>query len=112
MEKETQNLLIVVGLAIVIIYIARPKNNLFDSKKSGSKYDPPKQVSKDITDRKRDGQIIIEAMRNALNSKEKQTEIDKLNKMFLQEYGMKVYFSDNGKLQVKDSKGKLITKES
>ena len=112
MDKQTQTLLITVGIAVVILYIARPKGNMFDSKSKDHKFAPPRKISKDVTKKNGDGQIIIEAMRNAINANEKQDEIDKLNAMFLDEYGMKVFFAKNGKLEAKTAEGKLIAQEA
>lgn len=111
MDNQTKTLLITVGLAIVILYIARPKNNMFDSKDAGSKLTPPRIISKDATTKNKDGRIIIEAMRKALNANENQSEIDKLNALFMDEYGLKVFFDKNGKLEAKTTEGKIVAQE-
>lgn len=112
MDNQTKTFLITVGLAVIILYIARPNNNLFDAKSKDHKLAPPRKISKDVTSKNKDGHIVIDAMRNALMANEKQEEIDKLNNMFLKEYGMKVYFDDSGKLEAKTPDGKIVAKEA
>ncbi len=60
---------------------------------------------------KENGAIVIDAMRNAINDGIPQSEIDKLQATFVKEYGLKVFFGENGKLVAKNAKLQIVTKE-
>jgi hypothetical protein len=110
-NKQLNTLLITFGIAVVILYIARPKNNLLNSKKPPLKVAPPKTVKSDIDESNKNGMIIIDAMRNAIKDKIPQKEVDMLQKSFLKEYSLKVFFGEEGKLIAKNNKGKIVARE-
>ena len=110
MDNQTKTLLITAGLVVLILYIARPKNNQLDV--TTNKLAPPKKISKEVTQKNDDAKIMIDAMRSALTANEPQSEIDKLNNVFLQEYQMKVFFAADQKLVAKNKDGKIIAREN
>ena len=110
-NKQLNTFLITFGIAVVILYIARPKNNLLTSKKTPLKVSPPQTVKTEVDETNKNGLIIIDAMRNAINDKIPQNEIDTLQKTFLKEYGLKVFFGEDGKLVAKNNKGKIVARE-
>lgn len=111
MDNQEKTLLITVALAILILYIARPKRNLLDSKDKSKKTSPPKTMTQESSKNNNDGSVIISAMRQAITDDIPQKEIDALNEIFLKEYGLKVFFGADKKLVAKDKSGKIVTRE-
>ena len=113
MDNQTKKLLIVIGVAIVILWVSKPKNNMVDSmrKKGSSKFEAPKTLDSKIAEQQHNGTIGLQAMREAIENGETKKELDKLNRMLLNESGVKVYTMSNGKLCARNRKGKTIAKE-
>ena len=112
MDKQQKTFLITVGLALVILYLVRPKNNLFDSTFGNNKLSPPKTVSPTDAEANHNGMVIITAMREALNDNVSQEDVDKLNRIFYNEHGLKVFFGDNNLLLAKNKEGKIVARET
>lgn len=117
MDNETKNILKILGVAIVVLFIFKPKVN-GKSKSSLSKnlskkdsVKPPKTDNGNSNDDEFDNAVLsIKAYRNAINENEPQSELDKLNRITLDEYGIKV-FNMNGKLYARNTKGQNIANE-
>ena len=123
MDSETKNLLKILGVAVIILYLTRPKSkgkkSLIPSSKSSAgsggrknTVAPPK--SKKLTEDELFGNAVIsiKAVRKAVNSNEPDSEIAKLNRILIKDYGIKVFkCKDNKKLIARDSKGNEIAKE-
>lgn len=115
MDSETKNILKILGVAVVVLFIFRPKPSeknknkvSFDNQKSTK---PPKTTSKKNSDDEfNDAVASIKAFRSAINNNEPQSELDKLNRLTIKEYGIKV-FNKNGKLYARNTSGKNIANE-
>jgi len=113
MDKETKNLLITLGGALLIIYLLKPKSNKSKKGLLDVKYAEPKQVSDKNIKQKENAVIGLQAMREAINSKESKKELDKLNSMILQDYGIKVLINKKtGLLRAMSKDGKVISEET
>lgn len=113
MDKETKTLFITLGGALLLIWLLKPKSD--KSKKSllDVKYAEPKQVSDKDTKLKENAVIGLQAMREAIDSKENKKELDKLSSMILQDYGVKVMMNKKtGLLRAMSKDGKVISQES
>ena len=113
MDKETKTLFITLGGALLLIWLLRPKSD--KSKKSllNVKYAEPKQVSDKDTKQKENAVIGLQAMREAIDSKENKKELDKLSSMILQDYGVKVMINKKtGLLRAMSKDGKVISQET
>lgn len=111
MDNQTRTLLITVALAVLILYVARPKNSLLNSKTASSKTAPPSTMSDKDNIENKNGQIAISAMREALNDNLPQREIDKLSALLFSKYKLKVLFGENKKLIAKNLNGKIVARE-
>ena len=113
MNKETKTLFITLGGALLLIWLLRPKS---DKSKKGLldvKYAEPKQVSDKDTKLKENAVIGLQAMREAINSKESKKELDKLSSMILQDYGVKIMPNKKtGLLRAMSKDGKVISEET
>ena len=113
MDNQTKKLLIVVGIAVAILWFCKPKNNMVDSMRKGGskKLEAPKTLDSKLAEQQHNGSVGIQAMRGAINNGETKKELDKLNRMLLNENGVKVYVMSNGKLCARNRKGKTVAKE-
>lgn len=113
MNNETKTLLITLGGALLLIYLLKPKSNKSKKGLLDVKYAEPKQVSDKDTKQKENAVIGLQAMREAINSKENKKELDKLNSMILQDYGIKVLINKKtGLLRAMSKDGKVISEET
>jgi FtsZ-interacting cell division protein ZipA len=112
-DKDTQKLLIVVGLVVVILLIARPKNSsLFKkTKKKSNPLTPPRTVSNHSVNEEANARICIDAMRMAIENGESQSAVNELNQELIKEYGIKLLTTDSGSLVAKNSTGRTIARE-
>jgi hypothetical protein len=115
MDNQTKKLLTVVGIAVLLLWVTRPKNNMIEggSKKlkGKGKLSAPKEADSGLAQDQHNGTVGIQAMREAIESGETKKELDKLNRMLLNENGIKVYVMTNGKLCARNRKGKTVAKE-
>tara|TARA_R100000734_G_C3254994_1_gene55367 strand:- start:47 stop:391 length:345 start_codon:yes stop_codon:yes gene_type:complete len=113
MDGQTKKLLIVVGIAVLVLWFTKPKNNMVDSMRKGGskKLDAPKTLDSKLAQEQHEGTVGIQAMRSAIANGETKKELDKLNRMLLNENGVKVYVMSNGKLCARNRKGKTVAKE-
>lgn len=114
MDNETKNILKILGVAVVILFILKPKfgngqksKGLFDV---SNKTKPPKTDSDKSDSEFENAVISLKAYRSALNNNEPQSELDKLNRIGISEYGIKI-FNINGKLFARNTKGIDIANE-
>lgn len=107
MDKDLRNLLIVSGIAIAVLFIARPKG--FFKRAQKKNIEIPSSASKE--DREfENGAEAISAMRSAANSGESNEFLDEMNQYFQDEYGLKVHY-ENGLFHAKNKAGKIVAKE-
>ena len=93
MDKETKTLFITLGGALLLIWLLRPKS------------DKSKKGLLDVNG--------LQAMREAINSKESKKELDKLSSMILQDYGVKIMPNKKtGLLRAMSKDGKVISEET
>ena len=116
MDKEVRNLLIVSGLAIVILWVVAKKSKKNDEVVSvedkNSKYSAPKVADGTKQKEQENAVIGLQAMRDAINSGENKTELNKLSAMILKDNGIKVVISKkNGLLRAMNKSGKVIAEE-
>jgi hypothetical protein len=113
MDKNTKTLFITLGGALLLIWLLRPKNSIGAKGVSDMKYAEPKQVSATETKLKENAVIGLQAMREAIDSKESKKELDKLSSMISQDYGVKVMISKKtGLLRAMSKDGKVISEET
>jgi hypothetical protein len=113
MDRQQKTFFMTIGLALAILYLFRPKNNLFDDTFApDNKLSPPKTVSPEVATTSHNGMVIIMAMREALNDNVPQEDVDNLNRIFYNEHGLKVFFGKNGTLVAKNKEGQIVARES
>jgi hypothetical protein len=111
MNKEVKVLLVTLGVALGLVWIFKPKKDN-ETKSLDDKYSAPKEATEDVKKEKENAVIGLQAMREAINSGEKKTELDKLSAMILKEQGIKVVISKKtGLLRAMNKKGNLIAEE-
>jgi hypothetical protein len=113
MDKNTKTLFITLGGALLLIWLLRPKNSKSTKGLLDVKYSEPKQVSDSQIKLKENAVIGLQAMREAIDSKESKKELDKLSSMISQDYGVKVMISKKtGLLRAMSKDGKVIKEET
>ena len=113
MDKNTKTLFITLGGALLLIWLLRPKNTKSKKDLLDVKYSEPKQVSDTENKLKENAVIGLQAMREAINSKENKKELDKLSSMIFQDYGVKIMANKKtGLLRAMSKDGKVIAQES
>lgn len=111
MNKELKTLLITLGVALGLVWVFKPKKET-GSKSLDDKYSAPKEATEDVKKEKENAVVGLQAMREAINSGEKKTELDKLSAMILKEQGIKVVISKKtGLLRAMNKKGSVIAEE-
>jgi len=113
MDRQTKTLFITLGGALLLIYLLRPKSDKSKKGLLNVKYAEPKQVSDNEKKLKENAVIGLKAMREAIDGKENQKELDKLSSMILQDYGVKVMRNKKtGLLRAMSKDGKVISEET
>lgn len=113
MDKNTKTLFITLGGALLLIWLLKPKSTKSKKGLLDVKYAEPKQVSDKDTKAKENAVIGLQAMREAIDSKESKNELDKLSAMILQDYGVKVMINKKtGLLRAMSKDGKVISQET
>ena len=115
MDRQTKNLLVSLGIALVILVIFRPKKNKeakdIDTKQD-EKYKEPKILNDDKKKLQDDSIVGLKAVRDAINNKETIKELDELKNIILKENGIKIMINTSTKKLVAMSKdGKIIAEE-
>ena len=116
MDKETKTFIATIGIALVILWVFKPKKSAEDDSKKDDvlvdKYQAPKSVAEDDKKLKDEAVVGLQAMRQAIDNGEPARELDKLKNMILQENGIKIMISrTTKKLRAMDKKGKVIAEE-
>ena len=96
--------LIIVGIVAVGLYLLLPRN------KKG--VNSPKVADDGKLKNMDNAKVVLDAYLNAVEAGEKKAELDKLNSIFAEEYGMRVFRTKNGKYVARTTSGKdvLMTK--
>ena len=121
MDNETKNILKILGVAVVVLFLLKPKkvkSLLGKPFKASDGVAPPKTESKNGVGKKgsdkefENATISLKAFRNAVNNGESKDELDKLNRILLKDYGIKVFIcSKSSKLTARNTNGEDIAKE-
>ena len=117
MDNETKNILKILGVAVVVLFLLKPKkvkSLLGKSSTDSNTVAPPKTESNSvITDKEfENATISLKAYRSAVNNGESKSELDKLNKILMKDYGISVFLDPkSSKLVARNSNGKDIAKE-
>jgi hypothetical protein len=114
MDNETKNILKILGVAVGVLFLLKPKKGKSAVKSLADAVSKPKvENSEEVTEKQfEDGIIAIKAYRSAINNKESQEELNKLNRVLLKDYGLKVTLcTKSGKLTARSSKGQDVAKE-
>jgi len=117
MDNETKDILKVIGVAVIVLFLFKVKKGKklsikLESDTSGADSVAHPKTSKDSSEAEFDNAVIsIKAVRSAINSGEKGSEIDKLNEITKKDYGIVVFRKKNGKLCAKNTKGEAIANE-
>lgn len=111
MDNETKNILKILGVAVVVLYLLKPRKN--SKSDLAKKLDAPSVDNETISDKDYENAVVgIKAYRSAINNKEPQSELDKLNTELIKEYGIKVFMNKkSSKLTARNSKGQDVAKE-
>jgi hypothetical protein len=96
--------LIIVGIVAVGLYLLLPRN------KKG--VNSPKVADDGKLKNMDNAKVVLDAYLNAVEAGEKKAELDKLNSIFAEEYGMRVFRTKDGKYVARTTSGKdvLMTK--
>ena len=116
MGKEEKTLLASIAIALVLLWVFKPKKNGTSNEKTDDvivdKYQAPKLVAEDEKKLKDEAVVGLKAMREAITNGESARELDKFKNMILQENGIKIMISKNTKkLRAMDKKGEVIAEE-
>lgn len=115
MDKQTRNVLIVLGISVALIWAFRPKNNLLDTAskklKPKNKTSEPQVTSDELVKQQHNATVSLKAMREAINCGEKQEALNTLNKKLQSDMGIKIFTMENGLLCAKNKDGRTIAKE-
>jgi hypothetical protein len=114
MDRETKSLLISIGIALVIIWIFKPKKSISEVSEHSldDKYKAPKIIEEDEKKLKDDAVVGLQAMRDAINNGESAKELDKLKNVILTENGIKIMISKKTKkLRAMTKDGRVIAEE-
>lgn len=113
MDRDTKFLFGSLGVAIVILFLLRNKNKSSKKDLLNVKYAEPKQVEDSEIKDKENAVIGLKAMREAIDSKESKTELDKLKNIIFKDYGVKIMPNKStGLLRAMSKKGKVLAEET
>jgi hypothetical protein len=115
MERETKVFFITVAVALGILWLTKPKTNSGTGNSKDLldvKYKAPSVASASDTKAKEDAVVGMQAMKDAIANKESKTELNKLNSMIFQDYGVRVMINKKtSKLRAMSKEGKVIAEE-
>lgn len=122
MGEEEKTLFLSIAVALGLLWLLKPKGtNLIGKEKfedtnsadGNDKYAEPKIASESSKKEKDDAVIALQAMRDAITNREPKRELDKLNAMILQDYGVKVLLNKKTlKLRAMSKQGKVLAEEN
>jgi hypothetical protein len=112
MDNETKDILKILGVAVVVLFLLKPKKGKRNKIKDSTS-EPNVDKTEAVSEKEFENAIIsIKAYRSALNNNESVAELDKLNRILLKENGIKVFLSPkSGKLTARNSKGQDVANE-
>jgi len=112
MDNETKDILKILGVAVVVLFLLKPKKGKRNKLKD-SVSEPKVDKTEAISEKEFENAVIsIKAFRSAINNGESNEELDKLNRIMIKDYGIKVYkCQKSGKLTARNSKGQDVAKE-
>lgn len=112
MDKQEKNILLVLGIVIGILFIAKPKNSkFFGGTSNADKYSSPSIASSGDVSSLQKANESITAMRLAMNSGESKTTLTELSRMIEAENQIKLTLNAQNKLVARDLKGNYILTE-
>ena len=114
MNKETKTLLLSLGVAMVLLYIFRPKKPKISETKEllVNKYEEPKLIASEDKKLKDDAVVALQAMRDAINDNASAKDLEELKNILLKENNVQVSINTKTKLLTASSKdGKIIAEE-
>jgi hypothetical protein len=117
MDKETKTLFITIALALGILWFLKPKGTntlgMKETEDVEEKYSEPKVATESVKKQQEDAVVALQAMRDAINNREPKRELDKLNSMIFQDYGVKVLLNKKTlKLRAMSKSGKVLAEEN
>lgn len=116
MDEETKTLFLSIAVALGILWLLKPKGTNvlgLEKREDIDKYAEPKVASESNKKEKDNAVIALQAMRDAITNKEPKRELDKLNAMILQDYGVKVLLNKKTlKLRAMSKEGKVLAEEN
>ena len=112
MDNETKDILKILGVAVVVLFLLKPKKGKRNKLKDSTS-EPNVDKTEAISEKEFENAIVsIKAYRSALNNNETVAELDKLNRILLKENGIKVFLCPkSGKLKARNSKGQDVANE-
>jgi hypothetical protein len=113
MNYSVRNALVILGTAVVvlIIFSKNKKSNATGvSNASGNKISAPATASSSEKKKIENAHIALDAMRSAVDAGETSDNLNKLNRILANEYGVKVYPQKDGAMMVCDRSGASILK--
>lgn len=99
MNKDLRDGLIIIGIVVLAVIVLLPR-------KKGIQ--PPKEAETSKIKQKENARIILDAYLDAIQAKESKSNLDKLNSMFVEEYGMKVVRTKEGKYVARTLSGEDV----
>jgi hypothetical protein len=112
MNKEVKVLLVTLAVSLGLIWVFKPRKSSNSKTDSNSKYSEPKVATENVKKEKESAVVGLQAMREAINSGESKTELEKLKSIILKEHGVKVLISKKtGLLRAMNKKGDVIAEE-
>lgn len=115
MDSETKNILKILGVAVAVLFIFKPKfkNKNISAKSKGENGIEPPKTDNSVTEQEfENATIVLKAFRSAINNGENENELNNLNQMALKDYGIKVsQIGKSGKFVAKNKQGQEIAKE-
>jgi hypothetical protein len=99
MNQNLKDGLIIVGVVALALFILLPR-------KRGIAL--PKEAEANKVKQKENARIILDAYLDAIDARESKTNLDKLNNMFVEEYGMRVVRTKDGKYVARTMSGEDV----
>ena len=112
MDRETKSVLVILAMALGILWLAKPNNRDKSESNSKPKYTEPNAITSGGKKEKESAVIALQAMRDAINSKESNAKLNELKDIILKEDGIKVMINKSTKkLRAMSKDGKVIAEE-
>lgn len=99
MDSRIRDYLIIGGIVIVGYLLLVPKSKGIPK---------PKVATDSEVSKVQDARTVLDAFMNAFDAREPQSELNKLNQIFVKEYGLKVHRRKDGKFVARTLDGKDV----